>query len=330
MAGMNVLVTGGGGFIGSHLVEGLVRRGHVVRILDNFSTGRRANLSALRDADDAPLFSPDCKPLQAGRCTLLEGSIVDPETCRKACEGMDVVLHHGAVPSVPESIANPANSHRANVEGTFNLLMAARDCKVRRVIYAASSSAYGETEQLPKVESMPTSPLSPYAVQKLTGEYYCSVFYNCYGLQTLSLRYFNVFGPRQNPKSQYAAAIPAFLTAILRNEPPTIYGDGEQTRDFTYIENVVVANLKAIEAPETRGETINVACGAHITVNQIIAKINAVLGKNVKPNYVATRAGDIKHSWADIALSERVIGYKPVVNFSDGLQKTIEWYAANH
>lgn len=326
---MNVLVTGGGGFIGSHLVEGLVRRGHVVRILDNFSTGKRANLAAIRDADGAELFSADCKPLQPARCTLIEGTIVDADTCRKACDGIEFILHHGAVPSVPESIANPANSHRANVEGTFNLLMAARDCQVRRVIYAASSSAYGESEKLPKVESMPTSPLSPYAVQKLAGENYCSVFSTCYNVQTLSLRYFNVFGPRQDPKSQYAAAIPAFVTSILKNEPPTIYGDGEQTRDFTYIENVVVANLMAMEAKQTRGEIINIACGEHVTVNQIIQRINEVLGRSVRPNYVPPRAGDIKHSWADIALAEKVIGYRPVVSFSDGLQKTIEWYAAN-
>ena len=309
---MEYLVTGGAGFIGSHLVERLIELGAAVRVLDNFSTGKRENLAPFRDAID-----------------LIEGDIADPEICARACRGVGVVLHQAALPSVPKSIADPVSSHRTNVEGTFNLLMAARDAGVRRFIYAASSSAYGETPTLPKVESMPAQPLSPYAVHKLTGEYYCSVFAGCFGVQTLSLRYFNVFGPRQDPASQYAAAIPAFVTAILRDKPPTIYGDGEQTRDFTYIENVIRANLLAAKAPETRGEVINVACGEHVTVNEIIKEINTLLGKDVKPEYVAPRPGDIKHSWADITLASKVIGFEPVVGFAEGLRRAIDWYQKN-
>lgn len=326
---MNVLVTGGGGFIGSHLVEGLIRRGHRVRVLDNFSTGKMSNLAALRDANGGPIFTPEGRSHRAEIAELLIGDAADPAVCRTACEGVDVVLHQAAVPSVPKSIADPLTSHRANIEATFQLLLAAREARVRRFIYAASSSAYGESEKLPKEESMPSSPLSPYAVQKLAGENYCRVFYGCYGLQTLSMRYFNVFGPRQDPRSQYAAAIPSFVTAVLRGESPTIYGDGEQTRDFTYIENVVSANLMAIDAKETRGESINIACGEHVTVNDIIARINQALGKNVTPTYVPPRPGDIKHSWADISLAGRVIGYRPVVPFAEGLSHTIEWYSSN-
>lgn len=326
---MFVLVTGGGGFIGSHLVEGLIRRGHRVRVLDNFSTGKPANLAALRDEGGSPVFDDKGRPIPGRPVELVEGDAADPDVCVRACEGVEIVLHQAAVPSVPKSIHDPVTSHRANINATFHLLMASRDAKVRRFVYAASSSAYGESETLPKIESMPSSPLSPYAVQKLAGENYCRVFAGCYGLETLSMRYFNVFGPRQDPKSQYAAAIPAFITAILRNEPPTIYGDGEQTRDFTYIDNVVAANILAMEAPRTSGEVVNVACGEHVTVNQIIKRINESLGKSVRANHVAPRSGDIKHSWADIALAQRVIGYKPVVPFAEGLKRTIEWYAAH-
>lgn len=326
---MKVLVTGGAGFIGSHLVEGMVRHGHAVRVLDNFSTGKPANLAALLDTNGQAIFAPDGKALNTNVADLVQGDAADPVVCRRACEGMEVVIHVAAVPSVPKSVVDPLTSHRSNIEATFQLLLAARDAKVRRFIYAASSSAYGESEKLPKEESMASSPLSPYAVQKLAGENYCRVFAGCYGLQTLSMRYFNVFGPRQDPKSQYAAAIPAFITGILQGRPPTIYGDGLQTRDFTFIENIVAANLLAIEAKETRGEVINVACGEHVTLNDIIARINLTLGKNVKPNYVAPRQGDIKHSWADITRAGRVIGYSPVVSFAEGLKRTIEWYAAN-
>jgi len=306
---MEYLVTGGAGFIGSHLVERLVQQGKDVRVLDNFATGKRENIA----------------PFQ-GKIELVEGDIADPETCARACKGIRVVLHQAALPSVPTSIDDPVSSHRTNIEGTFNLLIASRDAGVKRFVYAASSSAYGETPMLPKLESMTTQPLSPYAVQKLASEYYCTVFAKCFGLQTLSMRYFNVFGPRQDPASQYAAAIPAFVTAILRGEPPTVYGDGEQTRDFTYIENIIHANMLAADAPETHGEVINVACGEHVTVNAIIKEINKLLGKDVKPNYVAPRAGDIKHSWADITLAEKVIGFRPVVTFADGLRRAIGWY----
>jgi len=309
---MDVLVTGGAGFIGSHLVHRLVERGDRVRVLDDFSTGKRENL--------APV---------SGDIDLVEGDIADAETCGRACEGVAIVFHEAARPSVPSSVADPVASHRANADGTFNMLMAARDAGVKRLIYAASSSAYGESPTLPKVESMPTDPLSPYAVQKLMGEQYCKVFAQCYGLQTLAIRYFNVFGPRQDPASQYAAAIPAFVTAILKGEPPTIYGDGEQTRDFTHIDNVVEANFLAADVAETRGQTVNVACGEHVTVNQIIAKINELTGNSVQPVYVDPRPGDIKHSWADIRLSEQVIGFKPIVSFADGLTRAIEWYKEN-
>jgi len=306
---MTYLVTGGAGFIGSHIVERLVRQNHRVRVLDNFITGRPENLAPFE-----------------GRIELIIGDMADLEVCRRSCEGVDTVFHVGALPSVPKSVADPLTSHRCNVEATFNILVASRDAHVRRVIYSASSSAYGETPTLPKIESILPSPLSPYAVQKLAGEYYCAAFSRCYDLQTISLRYFNVFGPRQDPTSQYAAAIPAFVTAILADRAPVVYGDGEQTRDFTYIENVVHANLLAAQAPEVRGEAVNIACGERISVNAIIKSINTLLGKNVKPAYVDPRPGDIRHSWADITLASRLIGYRPLIAFSDGLQRAIEWY----
>jgi len=307
---MDYLVTGGAGFIGSHLVERLVRDGASVRVVDNFSTGKRGNIAPFMD-----------------KIELIEGDITNPTVCAKACLGVDVVLHEAALPSVPKSVADPVTPHRANVDGTFNMLLAAKDAGVRRFIYAASSSAYGETPTLPKVETMPSQPLSPYAVQKLTGENYCGAFARCYGMQTLCVRYFNVFGPRQDPTSQYAAAIPAFITAILDDHPPTIYGDGEQTRDFTFVDNVVQANLLAARAPQVKGETVNVACGEHVTVNAICSEINRLLGKKVRPTYVPPRPGDIKHSWADISLAERLIGYRPTVSFAEGLRRTIHWYA---
>ncbi len=307
---MDFLVTGGAGFIGSHLVHRLVELGHSVRVLDDLSSGKRENLADVLSKTD-----------------WIQGDMADPTTARRACRGVDVVLHEAAVPSVPKSVDDPQTSHRSNVEGTFQLLLAARDEKVRRFIYAGSSSAYGESPTLPKVESMPTDPLSPYAVQKLTGEFYCRAFAKCYGLQTLTMRYFNVFGPRQDPRSQYAAAIPAFVTAILQDRPPTVYGDGEQTRDFTYIENVIHANLLAAKARQTNGEVINVACGGRISINQIIADINRYFGKNIKPSYLPDRQGDIKHSAADISLARRVIGYEPVVSTLEGLKLTMDWYA---
>lgn len=307
---MDFLVTGGAGFIGSHLVHRLVQLGKSVRVLDNFSSGKRDNLSDI-----------------AAQIELIEGDAAEPSVAQRACKGVDVVLHEAAVPSVPKSVADPISSHRANIEGTFQLLLAARDAMVRRFVYAGSSSAYGESETLPKIESMPTDPLSPYAVQKLTGEYYCRAFARCYGMQTLTMRYFNVFGPGQDPNSQYAAAIPAFVTAILSGNPPVVYGDGGQTRDFTYIDNVVSANLLAAGAEKTSGEAINIACGSRISINAIIEEICKYFGKNIRPKYVEERQGDIRHSAADIGLAKRLIGYEPIVSTSEGLRLTMDWYA---
>ena len=304
------LVTGGAGFIGSHITQRLVSEGESVRVLDNFSSGKRSNLAGFED-----------------KIELIEGELRNPEDCRRACEGIDVIFHEAAVPSVPKSVADPVTSHQANVDGTFNLLVAARDAKVRRVVYAASSSAYGDLPELPKRETAAPQPLSPYAANKLFGEYYCRVFYECYGLESVSLRYFNVFGPRQDPKSQYAAAIPAFVTAILRDEPPVIYGDGTQTRDFTYIDNVVDANLRAARTPnKLKGDVVNIACGTHISVNEIIEQINLLLGKNVQPRYEPPSPGDVKHSLADISRARELIGFQPTVMFQEGLRRAIEYY----
>lgn len=304
-----VLVTGGAGFIGSHVATALVERGHQVRIMDNFSTGHRHNLSHL-----------------GGRVEVHESDLRDAHDCLVACSDVEFVFHIGAIPSVPKSIDDPQPSHDVNIDGTFNLLRAARQCNVRRLIYAASSSAYGDAEVSPKREDLPTNPLSPYAVQKLAAEYYARVFSDCFGLETVSLRYFNVFGERQDPQSQYAAAIPAFVTAILRGEAPTVYGDGSQTRDFTYIANVVHGNLLAMEAEKTRGETVNVACGGSISVNDVIATINRALGTDVRPVYAPRRPGDVMHSCADISLAKRLLNYAPVVSFEDGLRRAIDYY----
>ncbi len=253
----------------------------------------------------------------------------DENIARTAMKDIDVVLHQGALPSVPKSIDNPAATHKHCVDATFTLLLAARDAGIKRFVYAASSSAYGDTPTLPKIETMPTAPLSPYAAAKLAGEYYCSVFYRSFGLETVSLRYFNVFGPYQDPTSLYAAAIPAFVTSILKDEPPTIYGDGEQSRDFTYIDNVVEANLLAAQTEQTAGEVINIACGQRVTVNEIIDMINDLVGKNIKPIYVDSRPGDVKHSLADISLAQKLIGFKPNVSFREGLRLAIDWYREN-
>ena len=306
------LVTGGAGFIGSNICRRLVKEGCFVRVVDNLLTGKKSNLAPIMDKID-----------------FVEADMGEPEVAHSVMQGIDVVLHEGAIPSVPRSVDDPASTHRHCVDATFTLLMAARDAHVKRFVYAASSSAYGDTPTLPKVETMAPSPLSPYAVGKLVGEYYCSVFSSVFGLETIALRYFNVFGPHQDPASQYAAAIPAFVTAILRDQPPTIYGDGEQTRDFTYIDNVVEANLLAARAKETHGQVVNCACGEAITVNAIIRAINELLGKNVRPNYVPSRPGDVKHSLADITAAKKLIGFKPVVLFHEGLEKSIHWYRKN-
>jgi len=306
------LVTGGAGFIGSNICRRLVKEGAFVRVLDNLSTGKKSNLDDIIDSIE-----------------FIEGDMGDEATARRCMEGIDVVLHQGALPSVPRSVEDPAATHRHCVDATFTLLMAARDAKVRRFVYAASSSAYGDSPTLPKTESMLPNPLSPYAAAKLFGEYYCNVFSKIFGLETISLRYFNVFGPYQNPKSQYAAAIPAFVTSILNDRPPTIYGDGEQSRDFTYVENVVEANLLAARAPKTAGEVINIACGQRITLNEVIRLINRILGKDIHPIYAPPRAGDVKHSLADIQKAQKLIGYKPVVSFEEGLRRAIDWYKKN-
>lgn len=306
------LVTGGAGFIGSNICKRLISQDCFVRVVDNLLTGKKSNLAEVID-----------------KIEFIRADMGDSEVAQSAMKDIDVVLHEGALPSVPVSIENPAATHKHCVDATFTLLLAARDAGIKRFVYAASSSAYGDAPTSPKVETMPASPLSPYAVAKLTGEYYCSVFYKIFGLETVSLRYFNVFGPYQDPASQYAAAIPAFVTAILKDEPPTIYGDGEQSRDFTYIDNVVDANLLAGRAKRTQGEVVNIACGKAVTVNEIIDMINNLLGKSVKPKYIAPRPGDVKHSLADITAARNLINYRPKVSFSDGLRLAIDWYKAN-
>lgn len=304
---MRYLVTGGAGFIGSHLVEHLVEQGHEVVVLDNFSTGRRENIE--------PFFS---------QVELIEGTLVDAATCARAVKRADYVLHQAAIPSVPRSVADPVGSNEANVAGTLNMLVAARDAKVKRFVYAASSSAYGDTTELPKHEDMLPRPLSPYAVAKFAGECYCRAFYASYGLKTVSLRYFNIFGPRQDPTSQYAAVIAKFATSALAGESPTIYGDGEQTRDFTFIANAVAANMRACEAPdEASGDVFNVGCGDRFSVNELWRKISAIVGTDIEPKYAPRRAGDVRDSLASLTKIERVLGYKPVVDLDTGLRKTI-------
>jgi len=305
-------VTGGAGFIGSNICKKLVSQGCFVRVIDNLLTGKKSNLTGIID-----------------KIEFIEADMGDERVARSAMKDIDVVLHQGALPSVPRSIDNPAATHKHCVDATFTLLLAARDADIKRFVYASSSSAYGDTPTLPKVETMQPQPLSPYAVGKLVGEHYAKVFNNVFGLETISLRYFNVFGPHQDPTSQYAAAIPAFVTAILKDEPPTVFGDGEQSRDFTYVNNVVEANLLAARTGHTAGEVVNIACGKAITVNEVIEIINELVGKNIKPIYDAPRPGDIKHSLADITLAKKLIGFKPMVSFKQGLQKAIDWYHNN-
>lgn len=306
------LVTGGAGFIGSHICEALVKCGAQVRVLDNLMTGHRTNLAHLE-----------------GRIDFLEGDLRDYETVRRAAEGVGIIFHEAAIPSVPRSVAEPRLNHETNVDGMFNVLLAAREAGVRRVVYAASSSAYGETETLPKVESMLPSPLSPYAAAKLFGEYYCQVFTRVYGLETVALRYFNVFGPRQDPSSPYSGVISKFVTALLAGERPVIYGDGEQSRDFTYIDNVVAANLRAAEAPEASGQVINIGVGARVTLNQLLAELQRILGTDLEPHYEEARAGDVRHSLADITLAQYLLGYEPRISLAEGLRRTVEWYQEN-
>ncbi|MEJ5250304.1 MAG: SDR family oxidoreductase [Armatimonadota bacterium] len=306
---MKILVTGGAGFIGSHLTDRLVELGHEVTVLDDLSTGREQNIAHLM-----------------GRIRFVRGSITDLALLREVMQGVEVVFHEAALGSVPRSVEDPATTHEVNVTGTFNVLLAARDAGVRRVVYAASSSAYGDTPTLPKVESMLPNPLSPYAVSKLVGEYYCQVFTRVYGLEAVSLRYFNVFGPRQNPDSQYAAVIPRFITAALKGEPLTVYGDGEQSRDFTYVENVVRANLLAMESPAAVGKVYNVACGGRYTLNELIRLLETILGRKLEVQYLPPRRGDVKHSMASIDAARSDLGYCAAVDFREGLRRTLEWY----
>lgn len=307
---MRYLVTGGAGFIGSHLVEHLIGRGEDVVVLDDFSTGRRENLDAF-----------------VGRFELIEGSLLDPAMCARAARGADFILHEGAIPSVPRSVKDPLTSHEACATGTLNILIAARDAGVKRVVYAASSSAYGNTAELPKHEEMLPRPLSPYAAAKYAGECYCRAFHATYGLSTVALRYFNIFGPRQDPASQYAAAIAKFISCALNGIRPTIYGDGEQTRDFTYVANAVSANLLACQAPdEAGGDVFNVGCGDRISVNELWRKIREATGASVEPEYIERRAGDVRDSLASLEKIERVLGYEPVVDLDTGLTHTINYF----
>lgn len=304
------LVTGGAGFIGSHLVERLVRMGGAVRVLDNFLTGKRENLTEWQD-----------------QIELIEGDLRDPQTVRRAVEGAGCVFHVGALPSVPRSVADPVLSHEINVTGTLNVLMAARDAGGVRVVFSSSSSVYGDTPTLPKHEAMAPQPRSPYAVHKLTGEHYCRVFTELFGVPTVALRYFNVFGPRQDPQSQYAAVIPRFITRMLADQRPVIYGDGRQTRDFSFVDNVVEANLAASTAPPAAfGRVVNIACGGRISLLDLVATINRILGKQIQPIFEPPRAGDVRDSQADISAAWTLLGWKPSVDFAEGIRRTIQWY----
>nr|HID57762.1 SDR family oxidoreductase [Desulfobacterales bacterium] len=309
------LVTGGAGFIGSNLVEALLRRGDSVRLLDNFSTGKRENLAFL-----------DVSPQVLEGLEILEGDMTDLSTCNEAMQGIEYVMHQAAIPSVPRSLIEPFATNRANLDGTLNLLIAARDAGVRRIIFASSSSVYGDSPVVPKVETITPVPRSPYAVQKLASEHYMRIFYELYGLETVSLRYFNVFGPRQDPHSEYAAVIPRFIRAILSGDPPTIFGDGEQSRDFTYVDNVVQGNLLAVEALGAPGKVINLACGTRLTVNRLLGILKKIMGSDIEPIYTEPRAGDVRHSHADISLARDILNYSPEVHIEEGLRRTVEYF----
>ncbi|MFB3853671.1 MAG: SDR family oxidoreductase [Vicinamibacterales bacterium] len=302
------LVTGGAGFIGSHLVEALAVRGDRVRVVDSLITGRRENLARVPQID------------------FVLGDLADLKVARRAMEGIDYVLHQAAIPSVPRSVSDPIASHRANVDATLNVLVAARDAGVRRVVYAGSSSAYGDTPTLPKREDMAPRPLSPYALQKLVGEQYCQLFTHLYGLETVTIRYFNVFGPRQDPSSPYSGVISVFVTALLENRAPTIHGDGEQTRDFTYVSNVVDGVLRACEAPGASGEVMNVATGRRISLNELFEVLKVYTGAKVAAVHGPARAGDVRHSQADITRAREILGYAPTVDLEEGLRRTVDWY----
>jgi nucleoside-diphosphate-sugar epimerase len=306
---MRYLVTGGAGFIGSNIVDELVRRSHDVVVLDDLSTGKEENLAGVRSKID-----------------FRAGSIIDLAAAQSACVGVDYVLHLAARTSVPKSVKDPVGTNHVNIDGTLNVLVAARDAKVKRVVYAASSSAYGETPTQPKVETIPPDPISPYGVTKYVGELYAKVFGRVYELENVSVRYFNVFGPRQDPTSQYSGVLSRFMLAILRGESPVVYGDGEQSRDFTYITNVVDATLRACEAPGASGKVLNGGTGARITLNQVLKLLEKITGKKTQANYDPPRTGDIRDSQADISLARKLLGYEPSVLFEEGLRRTWEWY----
>ena len=304
------LVTGGAGFIGSHIASALAADGARVRVLDDLSTGHRENIDEI-----------------GGDVDFIKGSVADEDLLNKALEDVELIFHEAAIPSVPRSVEAPRQTHIASVDGTFSLLVAARDRGVRRVVYAASSSAYGDQPTLPKSEEMRPDPLSPYAVAKLVGEYYCRAFTRVYGLETVSLRYFNVFGPRQDPGSQYSGVVSRFIASLLSNERPVIYGDGEQSRDFTYIDNVVFANMNAASAKEASGKVINVANGQRITLNQLLAELKDLTGKqNVTAEYLDPRVGDVRHSLADITMARELLNYESKVDLREGLRRTIDWW----
>lgn len=302
----NYLVTGGAGFIGSHISEELIRRGHAVRVVDSLVTG----------------FSRNLRP----GVEFVEGDLAQPAVARAAVAGMDYVIHQAAIPSVPRSVERPEESHRANVDATLQVLLAARDAKVRRVVFAGSSSVYGDTEVLPKTEAMPTRPLSPYALQKLMGEMYMQMFTQLYGLETVTTRYFNVFGPRQDPGSPYSGVISLFIKALSEGTRPVIYGDGGQTRDFTYVANVVDGVLRCAETPGVGGEVFNIATNGRVSLNQLLETLKKIFGSTVEPIYKDARTGDVRDSQADITKAERLLGYRPTVSLEDGLRQTVDWY----
>jgi nucleoside-diphosphate-sugar epimerase len=306
---MRYLVTGGAGFIGSNIVDELVRRGHQVTVLDDLSAGKESNLADVR-----------------GKIDLRIGSITDLATVQSACHGADYVIHLAARTSVPRSVQNPVETNHVNIDGTLNVLVAARDAKVRRFVYAASSSAYGETPTLPKTEAMQPNPISPYGITKYVGELYAGVFGRVYGLENVCVRYFNVFGPRQDPSSQYSGVLSRFMLAVIEGQPPVVYGDGEQSRDFTFIENIVDETLRACEAKGASGMVFNGGTGARTTLNQVLKLLEIITGEKIQAKYDPPRTGDIRDSQADVSLARKVLGYEPRVHFEEGLQRTWEWY----
>jgi UDP-glucose 4-epimerase len=306
------LVTGGAGFIGSNLVDELVKRDATVRVIDNFSTGRRQNLESLRH-----------------RVDFREVDICDLDSLKEVTRGVDYIFHQAAIPSVPRSVVDPITSHNADLTGTLHVLWAAKEAGVKRVVYAASSSAYGDSPQLPKREDMPAKPISPYGLMKYVGEEYCRLFTQLYGLETVSLRYFNVFGPRQDPSSQYSGVLSRFIAAMLSGQQPVIFGDGEQSRDFTYVSNVVRGNILACHSPIAAGKVYNLACGRKIALIEVVQHLNRILGTDFRPVYEAPRAGDIKHSLAEISKASAELNYSPDVQFEEGLRMTVDWYRKN-